>query len=73
MAGVSRLFLETKKKPAPTGEEDGLISPAAKESLMYFSIANLSGLERLHKGLEGRVEPGINKVDEGGEKGLEYC
>ncbi len=40
-------FLLTKKKTAPTGEEEGRMIPAARESWMYFSIASCSGRERL--------------------------
>ena len=31
-------FSLMKKKPAPSGEEDGRIKPEASDSLMYFSI-----------------------------------
>lgn len=41
-------ILSTKKKPAATGEEEGRIRPAARELVMYVSIASLSGLERLY-------------------------
>lgn len=37
-------YLSTKKEPAPTGEAEGLIIPAARESWMYLSIASCSGL-----------------------------
>lgn len=40
-------FLPTMKKPAPTGEVDGLVTPAASDSLMYFSMAARSGRDRL--------------------------
>lgn len=51
-------FLATKKKPAPRGDEDGWIMPAARDSLMYFPMASLSGRERLYNLLEGKDDPG---------------
>ncbi len=39
-------FFSTKTKPAPSGEEDGRIIPAARDSEIYFSIASHSGLEK---------------------------
>lgn len=41
--------------PAPSGEDDGQIMPADKESLMYFSMVSLSNLDKLYNRLEGRV------------------
>ncbi len=38
-------FFPTKKNPAPAGEEEGRMSPAARESEIYFSMASLSGTE----------------------------
>lgn len=43
----------TKKKPAPTGEEEGCINLAVSNSLMYLSIIFHSGLERLYNRLRG--------------------
>jgi hypothetical protein len=60
--GLSDLSFFTKKNPAPTGEEDGVISPAARESWMYFSIASYSGQERLHNRLLGRGAPGWRSI-----------
>lgn len=42
-AWVDLAFLDTKKKPAPTGDEDGWIISAARYSGMDFSMASLSG------------------------------
>ena len=39
-------FLPTKKKPAPAGNEEGRMIPAAKEDRMYSSMACRSGAER---------------------------
>lgn len=39
-------FLDIKKNP-PSGDEDGLIMPAFKESGIYFSMASCSFTERL--------------------------
>lgn len=48
MCGLGVLsFFSTKKNPAPSGDEDGQIIPAAMESEMYFSMAPLSGRDRL--------------------------
>jgi hypothetical protein len=51
-------FLETKKNPAPTGEEEGLMMPAERDSLMYFSMASLSGRDKLYRRLLGKGAPG---------------
>lgn len=51
-------FLLMKKKPAPRGEEEGLIIPTVGESQMYFSIASYTGQERLYNQLLGRGAPG---------------
>ncbi len=51
-------FLPTKKNPAPRGDEEGRIIPAASELLMYSSIATRSGLEMLYRRLRGNVDPG---------------
>lgn len=42
-----------KKKPVPTGEEEGWINQDPRDSEMYFSIASHSGLERLYNRLPG--------------------
>ena len=47
------VFLPTKKKPAPAGEEEGQMIPAARDSPRYFSMASVSGLDR-----ENRRPPG---------------
>ena len=39
-------FFPTKKNPAPAGNDDGRLIPAAKESLIYLSIALVSGADR---------------------------
>lgn len=39
-------FLSIKKKPAPAGDEEGLMIPAAIDSLTYFSMASLSQAEK---------------------------
>ena len=39
-------FFPTKKNPAPAGDDEGRMSPAAKLSPMYLSIARRSGAER---------------------------
>ncbi len=51
-------FLPMKKNPAPRGDEEGWIIPAASELLMYSSIATRSGLEMLYRRLRGNVDPG---------------
>jgi hypothetical protein len=51
-------FFFTKKNPAPTEEEDGLISPAARVSWMYLSIASCAGIERFNNRLLGKGAPG---------------
>lgn len=40
-------FSPTKKKPAATGDDEGLMIPVARESWMYLSIAKSSGLDIL--------------------------
>lgn len=55
-------FLFTKKNPAPTGDEGDLIRPAAKESVMYFCVASLSGLYRLYNLLDERGAPGRRSI-----------
>lgn len=55
-------FFSTKKNPAPTGDEEGRIMPAAKESEMYVSIASRSGCEMLYKRLVGNGAPGSNSI-----------
>ncbi|XP_071063119.1 bile salt export pump [Pseudochaenichthys georgianus] len=42
-------FLPTKKNPAPAGDDEGRISPASKESLIYFSIDLVSGADKEKK------------------------
>lgn len=48
----------TKKNPAPTGEEEGQVSPAWKEEFMYSDIACVSGPEREYTFARGGVIPG---------------
>lgn len=38
-------FFSTKKKPAPTREEEGWMRPAARDSVMYFSMTSRSGFD----------------------------
>lgn len=45
-------FLSTKKNPAPAGEEDNLMIPAASKGL---SIASLSGTDREYRQPQGGV------------------
>ena len=40
-------FLATKKKTAPSGEEEGRMIPESSDSEMYFSMASSSRAERL--------------------------
>lgn len=40
-------FFPTKKKPAATGDDEGLMIPVAREPLLYLSIAERSGLDIL--------------------------
>lgn len=40
-------FSPTKKNPAPTGGAKGWLRPTVSDSLMHFSVASFSGLERL--------------------------
>lgn len=46
-------FFPTKKNPAPTGEDEGQMKPAAKESCIYFSMVCRSEWERLYSLLVG--------------------
>lgn len=55
-------FFSKKKKPAPTGEEEGRMGPAATESVVYFSMASRSGLDRLKSLLVGRGAPGSRSM-----------
>lgn len=52
---------EPKKNPAPTGEVEWRMIPAARES-MYFSILWRSGLVRLNRLLEGSRAPGRRSI-----------
>lgn len=47
MDEVSFFFFFTKKNPAPSGEEDRRINPAANKSRMYASIDSLSRCDKL--------------------------
>ena len=59
MQGRSVLsFFSTKKKPAPAGDEEGRMMPAARPSLIYVSIAPLSGTDREYRRPLGGVAPG---------------
>ena len=59
MQGLRDLsFLPTKKKPAPAGDEEGRMIPAAKEDRMYSSMACRSGAEREYKRPLGDEVPG---------------
>lgn len=51
-------LLSTKKNPAPAGEEDGRMMPAASELLMYSSMALVSGADREKSLPLGGDEPG---------------
>lgn len=39
-------FFSTKKNPAPAGDEEGQMMPAANKLLMYFSMALVSGADK---------------------------
>ncbi len=51
-------FFFTKKNPAPAGEEEGRMRPAFKDSLIYLSMASLSGPDREYKRPLGGEVPG---------------
>ncbi len=55
-------FFPTKKKPCPAGEEEGRMSPAARESEIYFSMASLSGTESEYNLPLGGDIPGTNSM-----------
>ncbi len=55
-------FFPTKKNPAPAGEEEGRMSPAARESEIYFSMASLSGTESEYNLPLGGDIPGTNSM-----------
>lgn len=59
---LSTFFFFTKKNPAPSREEKGRIMPAAKDSWIYFSMASLSGRNRLNRRLEGKRVPGRRSI-----------
>lgn len=42
-------FSPTKKKPAPTGEDECLMIPGASDSQMWSSMVSRSGRERLYR------------------------
>ena len=46
-------FFPTKKNPVPAGDEEERIMPAAKDSLKYFSITSVSGLDREKQAASG--------------------
>ena len=55
-------FLSTKKNPAPAGDDEGRISPAASESLIYFSMALVSGEDRENNHPLGGEVPGTKSM-----------
>ena len=55
-------FLHTKKNPAPRGEEEGHMMPAASELVMYSSVVARSGREMLYRWLQRRVDPGSRSI-----------
>ncbi len=55
-------FFPTKKNPAPAGEEEGRMSPAARESEIYFSMASLSGAESEYNMPLGGDIPGTRSI-----------
>lgn len=48
--------------PTPRGEEDGRIIPESSDSVMYVSMASLSGAERLYSRLVGKAAPGSRSI-----------
>jgi len=63
MQGLSVLsFFSTKKNPTPAGEEEGQILPAATASLMYVSMASLSGVDREYRCPLGSAVPGCRSM-----------
>lgn len=52
------LLFDKKELFAPTGKEDGRITPEANDSLRYISLASRSGLARFYRRLAGRGVPG---------------
>lgn len=57
MHGWTDLSFSTKKNPAPRGEEDGQIIPAARDSTMYRFIAYPPGHGKLYCQPGGRNTP----------------
>lgn len=57
MQGCNNLsFLQTKKNPAPTGEDESQIIPASSEFLMYSCMAEVSdGDKEYNRPLGGEV------------------
>lgn len=47
-------FFSTKKNPALRGEDEGQMIPAARESVIYSSIASLSGRWLVGNGAQER-------------------
>ncbi len=58
MQGRREPSLFTKKNPAPAGEEEGRMRSAFKDSLIYLSMASLSGPDREYKRPLGGEVPG---------------
>lgn len=56
-------FLPTKKNPAPDGEDDGQIIPAASKSWMSFSMS-CSETDRLKSQLLGSGTPGKRSIEQ---------
>lgn len=52
----SLVLLCHKEDPAPTGDDERQIKPAARDSWMYFFMLSQSGHERLHSLLTGKGE-----------------
>jgi len=55
-------FFPTKKKPAPAGETDGRMNPLLRASLIYPSMAALSGAEREKSLPRGGQVPGSRSI-----------
>ena len=59
---IITIILPTKINPAPVGEEEGRMMPAARDSLRYLSIAAVSGRDSENRHPLGGVVPGWRSI-----------
>ena len=55
-------FFPTKKNPAPAGDEEERMIPAARDSLRYFSMTSVSGLDRENRRPLGGEVPDLRSM-----------